>query len=242
MSCSAIIPTLNEEENIGKVVESLKKSTIIKEVIVVDCDSEDKTREIAKSEGAKVVTSPIKGVGYQRNLGAKLAKSKIIIFFDADVSISDNFVEKLVDKFNNRGLDVACPIFLTNSQNPVVNILHYLFSFFFLITQKLIPSGAGPCIITKKDFFVKCGGFDDQLVFEDIEFIRRAAKIGKYGVINEKITVSDRRFVNQGVFKMMIIYITISFLFLFGAFRAANAINYWGENNGHRNKSKPKES
>jgi len=242
MNLSAVIPTLNEEENIGPLIKKLQNCKSIKQIIVVDCNSEDKTREIAKSLGAVVTTSPIKGVGYQRNLGAKLARCETVIFFDADVSFSDDFIDNLTKKFKARNLDLACPIFISKSDNVFVNILHYLFSFIFLITQKILPSGAGPCIITNRDFFIRCGGFDDQLVFEDIEFIRRAAKQGRYGVINEKIVVSDRRFINQGVLKMIAIYTTISFLFLFGAFKAANAINYWGENNGHRKNSKQKKS
>lgn len=242
MKLSVVIPTLNEEEYIGNLVKSVKNSNKSIEVIVVDCVSDDQTQKIARDLGAKVIVSPIKGVAHQRNLGAKSAKGEIIIFLDADVSFGEDFIDSLVSQFKKRGLDIACPFFLTNSKNPLVWSLHFLFSFVFFVTQKIIPSGAGPCIITKKDFFLECGGFDESLTFEDVEFIRRAAKNGRYGIINCAIAVSDRRFKNQGVLKMIAIYIAISVLFLFGAFKAANAINYWGENNGHRNTSKHKKS
>ena len=82
MQLSVIIPTLNEEEFIKPCLESL---SLIDpdEVIVVDGGSMDKTVEIAKSFGAKVIVSQ-RGRGKQLSLGAKLAQGDYLLFLHAD--------------------------------------------------------------------------------------------------------------------------------------------------------------
>ena len=48
MKTTAIIPAYNEEKRIGDVLEAVKKSRLVDEIIVVDDGSEDKTAEVAK--------------------------------------------------------------------------------------------------------------------------------------------------------------------------------------------------
>ena len=59
---SVIIPALNEEKSISKVISSIPK--YVNEIIVVDNGSADKTSEIAKSKGALVLFESKKGYGY----------------------------------------------------------------------------------------------------------------------------------------------------------------------------------
>lgn len=80
---SVIIPTLNEEENLPIVLDSLPEE--IDEVIIVDGHSKDKTVEIAKNYGHKVIYDT-KGKGSALRKGAKEAKGDIVINMDADCS------------------------------------------------------------------------------------------------------------------------------------------------------------
>lgn len=83
---SVIIPALNEAESIGRVVTEMPWDRIA-ECVVVDNGSTDRTAEIARAAGARVVTSP-RGYGAACNAGARAANasSEILVFMDGDGS------------------------------------------------------------------------------------------------------------------------------------------------------------
>ena len=82
---SVIIPAYNEEENIKTVINICKNNDNVDEIIVVNNLSTDKTEEIAKSEGARVVFCGQKGKGYAMEKGIKEAKNDCIVFLDGDI-------------------------------------------------------------------------------------------------------------------------------------------------------------
>ncbi len=79
------IPTLNEEKNISQCIKSIRKAGI-KNIIVIDGCSEDKTVEKLKNLNVDFIKLSIKkGLAYQRMLGVKKTKTKFIALFDADM-------------------------------------------------------------------------------------------------------------------------------------------------------------
>lgn len=96
---SVIIPTYNEEKDIVDAIKSLKKQIYKRfEIIVVDDGSTDNTvKNIRKFEEVKIIKGQHKGPGFSRNLGAKKAKGKILVFIDADMTFDKNYVKKLVE-------------------------------------------------------------------------------------------------------------------------------------------------
>jgi len=79
---TAAIITMNEEDNIRKCLESL---SWVDEIVVVDGESTDKTVEIAKSFGAKIVTHRFEGdFGLERNIGIQHASGEWMLALDAD--------------------------------------------------------------------------------------------------------------------------------------------------------------
>jgi glycosyltransferase involved in cell wall biosynthesis len=79
---SAIVLTKNEEKNIKDCLETLMWSD---EIIVIDDDSTDKTREIAEKLGAKVFVHPLNNdFSVQRNYGLEKAIGEWVLFIDAD--------------------------------------------------------------------------------------------------------------------------------------------------------------
>jgi glycosyltransferase involved in cell wall biosynthesis len=82
---SVVIPAFNEERQIEGVIKSIQKSPLVDEIIVVDDGSTDKTSEVAKCTGARVITKENGGKGSAMARGIKDAKSEIIVFLDADL-------------------------------------------------------------------------------------------------------------------------------------------------------------
>lgn len=95
-SVSLITITKNEERNIGRLLASVKG--FADEMIVVDSDSTDKTRDIAESMGAKVLQLPWEGYGPTRNRGAEHATGDYFLFLDADEALSDELRDWLIER------------------------------------------------------------------------------------------------------------------------------------------------
>lgn len=91
MKITANIITLNEEKNIEGVIRSVL--AVCDEVLVIDSESSDKTREIAESLGARVIIQPYLGDGAQKAYGAPFAKNEWILSIDADERLDENALQ-----------------------------------------------------------------------------------------------------------------------------------------------------
>lgn len=94
---SLVIITLNEDENIARCIQSVPWAD---EVIVLDSDSKDKTREIATSLGAKVHTQKFLGFRDQKQMATDLAKNDWVLCLDADEALSLALSEEIIHQFD----------------------------------------------------------------------------------------------------------------------------------------------
>ncbi|GAW94310.1 glycosyltransferase family 2 protein [Calderihabitans maritimus] len=86
MSVSAVIPAYNEEKTVGEIVRVLHEVPQVKEIIVVSDGSTDRTVEVARNAGAKVIAlTQNTGKGAAMMAGVREAKYGVILFLDADL-------------------------------------------------------------------------------------------------------------------------------------------------------------
>ena len=101
MKVVAVVPALNEERTVGSVLMALLESKYFNEVILVDDGSEDRTAEIGREMGAKVISLPQKGGSGKGNAmkqGVLNTDAEMIAFFDADLkNLSVENVSLLVE-------------------------------------------------------------------------------------------------------------------------------------------------
>ena len=101
---SVVIPTRNEEKNIGHCLESLKALDYPPdrfEVILADAKSTDRTREIAEGYGARVVTNEGLSVAYGRQVGFEHSKGELVAFSDADCVMDPGWLRNAVKYFDD---------------------------------------------------------------------------------------------------------------------------------------------
>ncbi|MBI4133418.1 glycosyltransferase [Candidatus Uhrbacteria bacterium] len=197
---SVIIPTLNEERYLPKLLDSLGRQTFRDfEIIVADARSLDRTRALALDRGARVVPGGSPSIG--RNAGARAATGEVLLFLDADVVLPDtDFLRRTLVEFDRRKLDVATALVTPLGERMIDRILHEFYNVYTVAVQKIFPHMPGFFIFVRRRVHEKIGGFDETLDFaEDHEYARRASKKGAFGFLRSaRIHVSTRRLDRDG--------------------------------------------
>ena len=205
---SIVIPAYNEEKYLPKLIRSIKKQKGVSyEIIVADNNSKDKTKEIAKKLGGRVVKGGMPAEG--RNSGAKFVKGEYILFLDSDTLIKKDFLKDLIREVKKRNADAASGFFLPDNNNKRDHLAYTLASWYYYLLHPIFPAAMGFYLMVKQDFHKKIGGFDEKIkVAEDHEYARRAKKFGKIVFLRyPKIIVSNRRVEKEGFGKLIFKYI-----------------------------------
>lgn len=197
---SVITPAHNEEQFIEKSLCSVraaaKEVTEVVEHIVVLNRCTDKTGEIAKRHGAKVIVEDSKNLSRIRNKGAEASKGDIVVTLDADSQMTPNMLVEVKKKLDSG-------IFIGGG----VKILPERISFGIIFSLAVVAPfvlwhgvSAGMFWCLKKDFDA-IGGFDESLAcIEDIDFGNRLKRYGRdsgkryYKIRKAHIVTSCRKF------------------------------------------------
>src|SRR6478672_4218154 len=107
---SIVIPALNEEQNIPATLASIPSAALrargyMTEVLVVDNGSTDRTAEVARSHGARVVVQPVRGYGNAYKAGFANSTGDIIVTGDADRSYPFDILAEALPAFDTSPLE-----------------------------------------------------------------------------------------------------------------------------------------
>ncbi len=111
MKISVIVPTYNEAKGIGGFLRQFERQTLLRseyEIIVVDGDSTDGTREIAARYADRVIVQTSKGIGGARNDGVRSARADLIATTDADCRLPRDWLANLVEDFQDPRVVAVC--------------------------------------------------------------------------------------------------------------------------------------
>ena len=192
------------------MVWSLKNQTFKDyEVIVADAGSKDQTIEIAKTYGAKVVAGGMPGPG--RNRGAEAATGEFLFFFDSDVVLPTDFLEKAITEMDDLYIDLATCEFLPLSELTIDKAVFQLSNLIVKMNQNLNPRAAGFCIFINRRLFKRIGGFDESVVIaEDHDLVERASKFRPLKFLKStSLSVSVRRLDKEGRLALLQKYVKV---------------------------------
>jgi len=190
---SIIIPTLNEQEFLSRVLNSLNNYDEDFEIIVADGGSKDDTINIARKFGAQLCNAK-KGKGFQLIKGVECSSGELLIFLHADTFLPKNAFKLINEYMTNGGYKIAT--FRMKFDND--NYLLKIYSWFTKIDSVLSTFGDQVIVITKR-FYKELGGFPELPIFEDVELLRRARKKTRIVKLPAYVTTSARRFRKKGV-------------------------------------------
>jgi glycosyltransferase involved in cell wall biosynthesis len=126
---SVIVPTMNEEESIGQVMDEINKALEPLggfEVLVVDTNSKDRTREIAASKGARIIDEPRRGYGRAYKTGFAEAKGDFLATLDADCTYPASDIPKFIRILEDEKMDFISCDRLSTLEKGVMNSKHRL--------------------------------------------------------------------------------------------------------------------
>ncbi len=205
---SIIIPTLNEEKFLPRLLEDLSKQTISNfEVIHIDGKSEDKTREVAQKyahilPSFNQIISQIRHVSHQRNLGAKTATGEYLLFIDADTQLPPYFLEGLSFQLHKNPSDVFTTWSVPDSKKTADKAFITLINLGLEISHFIeSPVAIGVFMGCTTKAFKKIGGFLEDVNYgEDEDFVKTGFKKKlHFHIYNEpRFIYSLRRFRKEG--------------------------------------------
>jgi len=204
---SVIIPTLNEAHHITALLTALNtQSRLPDEVIVADAGSSDGTPHLAEAHHARVVPGGRPGPG--RNAGARAATGDLFLFLDADVLPEAQFIALMLEQFERAGLEVATCLIKPLGDAPGDWIITEATNVYLQVVQHFSPHAPGFCILARRAVHEAIQGFDETVkLAEDHDYVQRAAKVGRFGVIARAyIPVSMRRLEKEGLPQLALKY------------------------------------
>lgn len=205
---SIVIPSMNEEDNIGNLLFDLTNQTAVTRdtpVYVADNNSTDGTREIVNAYKRFLNVHLVPGglPSKARNNGAAQSNSEYIVFIDADISLPDDeLIHKSIRLAKHKGKDLvttnircetskkADMLYKTNNKLQKVSKIHKPFS-------------TGMYMLWRRSAFDELGGFDESIGFAEDYHLSKKVRRSGFGIVDSRVLSGDRRFRITGVTKLI---------------------------------------
>ncbi len=196
---SVIIPTLNEERHLAPTLAAAR--SVDAEIIVSDGGSTDRSVELARSMGARVVFGK-PGRAVQQNRGAWAARGRVLLFLHADTRLPPDYGTHIFHTLMDREIILGAFGFGTDLQTPAMEKIALLAN---LRAKWLhMPYGDQGLFLRRTDF-LKVGGFPDQPIAEDLFLVRRLRRRGRIAIAPAVVTTSARRWRRLGILRTTLI-------------------------------------
>ncbi|SIN75275.1 TIGR04283 family arsenosugar biosynthesis glycosyltransferase [Algoriphagus halophilus] len=210
-SISVIIPTYNESGNLKELIPLIKaeKDPKILEIIVVDAQSSDQTKQVAENFGVKFFHSERRSRAYQMNLGARHAIGSIFYFVHADTRPIKGFAQDIYKNFLNSKL-AGCYRYSFDKTQFLLKINAWFTRF-----NGIFAGGGDQTLYITRSLFEKLEGFNEKYtIMEDFELIRRIRKISSFHIIPKEVIVSARKYEDNGWLRVQFANLLAFTLFL----------------------------
>jgi glycosyltransferase involved in cell wall biosynthesis len=201
---SFIIPAHNEENWIGKCLDSIR-STMASvsepyEMIVVDDASTDSTRQIARRMGALILSVAHRKISAVRNAGARTAAGEVLFFIDADTQATQEAVRAALVAMRSGAVGGGC---IPDLDGPVplwARIIHFV----ACKAGRLIRLVGGCFLFCTRQAYAETGGFSESLYAgEDIAFVNALKHLGRFVVPRPTVVTSARKLAVAGPWEVI---------------------------------------
>lgn len=184
MRVSLVVPAYNEEKLLGESLRAIREAMTVfpdAELIVCDNNSTDRTAEIARAAGARVVFEPINQISRARNAGARAASGDWLLFVDADSTPSrELFLEMQKAMQSGRYVGGGATVAY---DTPFLDVRLAIGAWNAL--SRTVRWMAGSFIFVRAGAFRALGGFSEELyAAEEIDLSRRLKTHGALVILH----------------------------------------------------------
>ncbi len=191
---SIILPAYNEEQHLGRTLAAI--NTAIKsiadsfEIIVADDASTDRTAEIAREHGARVVSVHNRQIAATRNAGANASRGEVLIFVDADTIVSEAVIRAAIAAMRAGAAGGGCAFGFSGPLPFYGRIMASIAT----PAYRWLGLASGCFLFCTRKAFEATGGFDEKLFAAEEAAMSRALKRhGKFVVLRESVATSGRK-------------------------------------------------
>lgn len=213
MKVSVIIPALNEEERLARLLSILGDERSIHEVIVSDGGSSDGTVEVAKSFSVKVVHSS-RGRGHQLASAVESSNGEVLFFLHADSEPAAGSISGLEELMRDS------PAIGGGNFRVKYDGESFFFRFVEQLTGFLRQLGlyyGDSGIFVRRSVYDSIGGFKKLAIMEDVDFVLRLERRSKTCCIrNYPLLTSTRRFQRHTPLRLIWLWVKMHVLFALG--------------------------
>jgi cellulose synthase/poly-beta-1,6-N-acetylglucosamine synthase-like glycosyltransferase len=198
-ACTFVLPAYNEEHHLGSTLTALRGAldslACSAEIIVVDNASTDRTAEVARAHGARVVLEPHRQIARARNAGGRSATTPYLVFVDADTAVTVDTVRATLAALDS-GRVCGGGARICMDRDP--GKLAFALEGWNWIAHWLGLS-AGAYIYCLRQAFLETGGFPEHLyAVEDLGFARELKRWGRrrglrFRMLREPVVTSARK-------------------------------------------------
>jgi rSAM/selenodomain-associated transferase 2 len=192
-----VVPTLNEEQYLATLLESVRSLSISTDVVVADGGSGDETGTVAERMGARVIRCE-PGRARQMNAGAEAALGDWLCFLHADVQLPAAARDDLVRTVTADADDAAVWRLAIDAKGTWFRVLE----FGARLRDRLggLPYGDQGLLVRRR-VFEDVGGFPDIPLMEDVAMVRILRRRGRLLRLSSSVVVSARRWQREGALR-----------------------------------------
>lgn len=194
---SVVVPTLNEEERILPALRSARAAFgAAVDLVVVDGGSTDRTRERAARAATVLESRP--GRGIQLDVGARASTGDILVFLHADTRLEPGSGARVREALRRPGVVGGCFRFTVNGGKALPLRYRLLQAAVDLRTRGFRTATGDQAIFVSRPAYEAAGGVPDQPLFEDVAFVSRLKRVGRFHPIPAEARTSRRRWEEEG--------------------------------------------
>lgn len=212
MTLSIVMPVLNEAAGIADALRALAPYRARGvEVIMVDGGSSDDTVARARPLADRVIEAP-RGRANQMNAGAAVAKGDVLLFLHADTRLPDN-ADTLIANGLARTKRAWGRFDVRFDDGGWLNVIA------FMMNWRSWASGictGDQAIFMTRTAFEEIGGFPPIALMEDVAASAKLKRLGRPLCLSTRVTTSDRRWRQHGVFRTILLMWRLRLAFFFG--------------------------